>query len=215
MARSAKQYENQIKVVIVAILSKEFKKSSIVSKVIGNAKSNNQVATKGLVNPSRTGSIVPSRDDRWLVNPDAVVVRVGSVKYGVPEVSRISLKIRYGLAQEYYWLTKESPNSIWRPSGTEIVKWIRAKGSRGNFKYRGRSADLSKDYQVQSIGYLISRSIGKKGISKTNLFNPFKNKKDGVEATVDRALPKIYDRLILLYGTESEDVLVKMLEIFK
>lgn len=215
MARSAKQYENQIKVIIVAALAKEFKKSSIVNKVIAKAKSSNQVATKGLINPSLTGSIIPSRDDRWLVNPDAVVVRVGSVKYGVPEVSKISLKIRYGLAEEYYWLTKESPNSIWRPSSTEITKWIRAKGSRGNFNYKGRPADLSKDYQVKSIGYLISRSIGRKGISKTNLFNPFKDKKDGVEATVDRALPKIYDRLILLYGTELEDVLVEMLEIFR
>jgi len=215
MARSAKQYENQIKVIVVAALSKEFRKAGIVGKVIKNARKNNQVATKELVSPQSSNSIIPSRDDRWLISKDAVVVRVGSVLHGIPQIVKMEINIEYGLSKKYYWLTENSPKKSWMPDGVEIMKWIKAKGDRGNFKYKGRRADLSKDYQVKSIGWIISKSIQEKGIRKTNILNPFKDKKNGVEATVGKALPSVYNRLNSLYGAELSDSIIEILEVFK
>lgn len=215
MARSAKQYENQIKVIIVAALIREFKKSAIIDKVVAKAKSLNQVATKGLINPSATASIIPYRNDGWLTDKNSVSVKVADIKYGVPNLVRITLKLKYGLAEEYYWLTKESPKSIWRPSGNQIINWIKAKGDRGNFLYNGNPLNTSKEYQVKSVAFIISRSIGRKGIKKTDLFNPFKDKRSGVEATVNKALPNIYGRISDLYGASIEESVVEMLEVFR
>ena len=214
MARSAKQYENQIKVILVASLAKEFKKADIIGKVISNAKANRQIATKSLINPQLTKSIIPSRNDRWLINKNSVVVKVGSVNYGVPKIVKMRINIEYGLDEKYYWLSEDSSNKRWMPDGKEIMKWIKVKGDRGNFKYKGKPADLSKEYQVKSIGWIISKMISAKGIKKTNILNPFKDKQNGVEATVGKALPSVYKRLNLLYGAELENSIVKIFEVF-
>ena len=215
MARSAKQYENEIKVIVVAALSREFKRSAIIDKVVAKAKSLNQVATKGLVNPSATASIIPYRNDRWLTEKNSVLVKVTNMKYGVPNLVRITLNLKYGLAEEYYWLTKESPRAVWKPNGSQILNWIKAKGDRGNFTYNGKPLNTLKEYQVKSVAFLISRSIGRKGIKKTDLFNPFKDKKSGVEATVNKSLPNIYGRISDLYGASIEESVIEMLEIFR
>lgn len=215
MKRSAKQFENQIKVIFVAGLAKEFRRAAIIKKIVQKARSLNQVATGGLVLPELTASIIPSREDRWLVAKDAVVVRVISMKYGVPQLASINLKIRYGLSNEYYWLTEESESKVWRPSGKRIIEWIRAKGNRGNFKYKEKPLDTNKEYQVKSVAFLISRSIGLKGIRKTKLFSPFKDASTGVQATVNKALPKIYSRIGELYGTQIESSIIEMLQVFE
>lgn len=215
MARSKKQYENEIKVIIVAALSREFRKAAIVNNVVSKAKSLNQVATKALVNPETTGSVIPSRNDRWLINKNSVIVKISSMKYGVPQLVRMKLNLEYGLSEEYYWLTTESPAKTWRPNGEEIVRWIKVKGSRGNFHYNGKPLDTSKNSQVRRVAWLISNSIENKGIKKTDLFKPFKDKKNGVEAVVNRALPRIYQRITLLYGASIEESVIKMLEIFR
>lgn len=215
MARSAKQYENQIKVIIVAALARGFKKAAIVDRIVSKAKSLNQVATKGLILPELTGSVIPSRNDRWLIKKDAVIVRVGAMKYGVPQFVKIQINLEYGFSEEYYWLTEESPKAAWHPDGRQIAKWIKAKGDRGNFEYRGKRLDVNKDYQVKSVAYVISRSISKNGIRKTSLFNPFKDSNNGVEAVVNKALPSVYERINLLYGAELESALVQMFEVFR
>jgi len=215
MKRSAKQFENQIKVILVAALSKEFRRASIVKKIVAKARGLNQVATGGLVLPELTGSIIPSRDDRWLVNKNSVVVRVSAMKYGLPTIARIQLNIKYGLASEYYWLTEESESKVWHPNGVQIMNWIRAKGARGNFQYKGKPLDVSKEYQVKNVAYNISKSIAKKGIKKTKLFSPFKSKSDGVQAVVNKALPKAYERIGFLYGTQLEASVLNLLEVFE
>lgn len=214
MKRSAKQFENQIKVIIVAALAKEFKRAKIVERIIAKAKSLGQVATGGLVTPRLTASVIPSRDDRWLVKKDAVIVRVTSMKYGVPTFASIRVNISYGLAKEYYWLTEESESKVWRPNGVQIMNWIKAKGASGRFKYRGKDLDTSKEYQVKNVAYHISKSIASKGIRKTKLFSPFKDPSNGVQSTVNRALPKAYGRMSSLYGTALESSVLEMLEIF-
>jgi len=215
MARSAKQYENQIKVIIVAALARGFKKAAIVDRIVSKAKSLNQVATKGLIFPELTGSVIPSRNDRWLIKKDAVIVKVGAMNYGVPQFVKIQINLEYGLSEEYYWLTEESPKASWHPDGNQIANWIKAKGNRGNFEYRGKSLDVNKDYQVRSVAYVISRSISRKGIRKTSLFNPFKDSNNGVEAVVNKALPSVYERINLLYGAELESALIQMFEVFR
>lgn len=217
MKRSAKQFENQIKVIIVAALAKEFRRAAIIKKIVQKAKSLNQVATKGLILPELTGSIIPSREDRWLVPKDSVIVRVTDMKYDLPALAKININIKYGLASEYYWLTEESGyvRSPWHPDGKQIIKWIKAKGNRGNFSYKGRPLDINDDSKVRSVSYLISRSISKKGIRKTKLFSPFKDESDGVQATVNKALPKAYSRISFLYGTQLESSIVKLLEVFE
>ena len=215
MKRSAGQFENQMKVIIVAALAKEFKRAKIVKRVIEKAKSLGQVATGGLITPSFTGSIIPSSDDRWLIKKDAVVVRVTSMKYGVPTFASIRLKISYGLAKEYYWLTEDSDSKAWHPDGTRIMNWIKAKGDRGRFKYKGKPLDTSKEYQVKNVAYHISKSIAAKGIKKTKLFSPFKDPSNGVQSAVNKALPKAYVRISSLYGTALESSVLEMLEVFE
>jgi len=215
MARSAKQYENQIKIVIVAQLSKQFRRAAIVDKIVARAESLNQVASKGLVSPESSKSIIPSRNDRWLINKNSVIVKVGSMMYGVPEFVSIRINLEYGLSKEYFWLTRESPRVAWRPDGAKIVNWIKSKGDRGGFTYKGKRLDVSDDRKVRAVSYAISKGIERKGIKKTSLFNPFNNKRSGVEATVDKAFPAIYERMNLLYGVELESAVVQMFEVFK
>ena len=81
-------------------------------------------------------------------------------------------------------------------------------------KYRGKDLDTSKEYQVKNVAYHISKSIAAKGIRKTKLFSPFKDPSNGVQATVNRALPKAYGRMSSLYGTALESSVLEMLEIF-
>lgn len=215
MKRTAKQFENEIKVIIVASIAKGFKRAAIVKRVVAKAKSLNQVATKGLILPELTGSIIPSRDDRWLIDKNSVIVRVTDMKYDLPALAKIQINIKYGLASEYYWLTENSESKSWHPNGTQIMNWIRAKGTRGNFTYKGNALNLNNDSEVKSLAYLISRGISRKGIKKTKLFSPFTRKNDGVEAVVNKALPKAYERMNFLYGTQLESSIVNLLEVFE
>ena len=111
MAFSEGQYKNFIKVIVVAAVAKEFRKSAIIKKVVNKIKSQDLVATGELSNPQLTGSILPSRDDKFLVEKGGVVVKTAKIgPKGTPVATEISVRLRYGLAEEkYVYLTRIVP----------------------------------------------------------------------------------------------------------
>ena len=81
MAFSKRQYENFIRTIVVAAVAKEFRRAKIVEGIVKRAKADGKVATGGLIRPDVTGSIIPTRDDRWLLDKKSVQVNVGRVVY--------------------------------------------------------------------------------------------------------------------------------------
>jgi hypothetical protein len=206
MAFSEGQYKNFIKVIVVAAVAKEFRKSAIIKKIVKKIKSQGIVATGELSNPQLTGSILPSRDDRFLVEKGGVVVKTAKIgPKGTPVATEIAVKIRYGLAEEkYFYLTHFSPDKKWFPSIDNIAKWIKVKKARGKsftITKKGIKREAKKDWEIKSVAYLIARSISKNGIDKRDFLKPFEDKNTGVNASLRRAQNKITERLFELYGT--------------
>lgn len=211
MAFSEGQYKNFIKVIVVAAVAKEFRKSAIIKKVVQKIKSQGLVATGELSNPQLTGSILPSRDDGFLVEKGGVVVKTAKIgPKGTPVATEIAVKIRYGLAEEkYVYLTKNSPNKKWFPNIDRIAEWIKVKQSRGKsftITRNGIEKEAKKDWERKSVAYVIARSISKNGIDKKDFLSPFENSSTGVDASLSRAQIKITNRLIDLYGTTFVDI---------
>lgn len=203
MARSQKQIQNSAKIIVVAAVSKEFRKSAIIEKILGIARKNNHVAKGELVSPKKSGSLKPYADDRWLVESNAIRVEVGPLEGGVPSYMTIYTSIpdeaEEVLDGKYFYLSQESPNKKWFPSVDAIKLWVARKAARGQkFTYMGKPARPSN---YGGIAYLISRKIKERGIKKTNLTNPLKYKRTGVKATTDRGVEAAKVRLAELYGT--------------
>ena len=211
MAFSEGQYKNFIKVIAVAAVAKEFRKSAIIKKVVQRIKSEGLVATGELSNPQFTGSILPSRDDKFLVEKGGVFVKTAKIgPKGTPVATEIRLKVRYGLTEEkYFYLTHLSPNNTWFPNVDRIVEWIKIKKARGNnftITRNGVTREAKKDWEIKSVAFLISRSISNKGIEKRDFLKPFEDKTTGVEASLARAQVKITERLFELYGTAFVEI---------
>lgn len=209
--RSPKQIQNMIKVIVVAALAKEFRKSEIIKRIIKNAKKNDHIATGGLIRPDVSGAIDPSADDKWLIKPDSVIVRVISTGSQVVGVT-VRLNIKHGVQPQYFWLSGKSPDKKWWPNGERIEDWIKLKARRGKvftITERGvkRNMDPSNISDVNRVSYVISRSIAKKGIKKTDLTDPFYGDK-GVLKSVERArktyTARIYELFLTLVTTEQE-----------
>lgn len=209
--RSPKQIQNMIKVIVVAALAKEFRKSEIIKRIIKNAKKNDHIATGGLIRPDVSGAIDPSADDKWLIKPDSVIVRVISTGSQVVGVT-VRLNIKHGVEPQYFWLSGKSPDKKWWPNGERIEEWIKLKARRGKvftITERGvkRNMDPSNISDVNRVSYVISRSIAKKGIKKTDLTDPFYGDK-GVLKSVERArktyTARIYELFLTLVTTEQE-----------
>lgn len=216
MAFSKKQYENFIRTIIVAAVAKEFRKAKIVERVVNRAKEDGKIATGGLTNPSLTGSIIPSRDDRWLLDRESLLVNVGKVDQGLPTRVDVQLNISFGLEPEYVFTRKDVdakyPSSF--PNVSSIKGWIRAKSSRGlmSFTYNGKPADISNEKQLNSLAYLIGRKIKDKGISKkykSDFFKPVKNEVDNV---LDIALNKASERIIEKYEQEFYSSVINVID---
>jgi len=207
MARTTKQYENEIRTIVVAALSKELRKSGMIKKIVNYAKSNNQVVTKRLTLPSASGSITPSTDDRWLVKRDSVKVKVSSVSNGVPKDVRVNIKLEYGFDFEYLYLTeKVKSRKKWWPNPDALKLWVKNKASRGNsFEYKGRQMNPNKESEVSSVAYLIGKHISKKGIKPTKLASPFDDKRNGVKASIAKANAIISRRIYELYVSSASD----------
>lgn len=209
--RSPKQIQNMIRVIVVAALAKEFRKSEIIKRIIKNVKKNDHIATGGLARPDVSGAINPSADDKWLIRPDAVIVRVITSANKVVGVT-VRLNIKHGVEPQYFWLSGKSPNKAWWPNGERIEEWIRLKAKRGKkftITERGikRNIDPESISDVSRVAYVISRSIASKGIKKTDLTDPFYGEK-GVLKTVNRAksvyTARIYELFLTLVTTQQE-----------
>lgn len=206
MAFSEAQYKNFIKVIVVAAVAKEFRKSAIMEKIYNKIRQQNLIATGELVAFRATKAIIPTRDDRFLVDEGGVFVK--TVKIGpaqTPVAAEIRIKIRYGLTEEkYFYLTKGSPDNRWFPNVDNIAKWIKTKQARGNsftITKNGIEREARKDWEIKSVAFLIARGISKQGIEKKDFLEPFENKSYGVEASLRRANNRIVERLSELYGT--------------
>tara|TARA_R110001599_G_scaffold255245_2_gene455390 strand:- start:688 stop:1374 length:687 start_codon:yes stop_codon:yes gene_type:complete len=225
-----RQYENQIRLIAVSEISKGFRKSGIIKAIIKIAKDKNHIASGSLINPLKSNSITPNADDQWLVRKKkkAVSVRVYNTKTGVPSSIRINTRLEYGIDERYYQLTTDSKKKKWFPNRdgiNRLEEWVRQKSSRGvsftlpsrgkGRKKETRKMDVSNAVDVTRVAFAIANGIKKKGIkNRSNFFNPFKSKKNGVKATLNNAELKINDRLTELFtsqATISIDRLIKTL----
>lgn len=211
MAFTESQYKNFIKVIVVGAVAKEFRKSAIMKKITANIKKDNLIATGELVAFRATGAILPSADDRFLVEKGGVLVK--SVKIGpknTPVATQIVVKIRYGITEEkYFYLTKGSPNKKWFPNRDAIAEWIKIKKAKGNnftVTKKGIKKEANTDSEIRSVAYVIARAISMKGIKKSDFLEPFKNKRYGVNASLARANKRITKRLLDLYGTTFVEI---------
>ena len=206
MAFSKSQYKNFIKVIVVGAVAKEFRKSAIMKKITANIKKDNLIATGELAAFRATGAILPSADDKFLVEKGGVFVR--SVNIGpkqTPIATQIVVKIRYGITEEkYFYLMKGSPNKRWFPNRDKIEEWVRAKKAKGFAK--GKMEKANTDSQIRSVAYGIAKAISMKGIKKSNFLEPFKDKRYGVNASLARANKRITKRLLDLYGTTFVEI---------
>lgn len=211
MAFSEAQYKNFIKVIVVAAVVKEFRKSAIMERIYRNIKEQNLVATGELLTFRLTKSIVPSRTDRFFAEGSDIVIKTAKIGPNkTPVAVEIKVKMRYGLNEEkYFYLTKDSPNKKWFPNLGNIAEWVRVKKQRGNsftITKNGIQREANKDWEIKSVAFLVARKIARKGLDKKDFLEPFENKTYGVEASLTRAYKKIEERLFDLYGTTFLDI---------
>lgn len=207
MAFSKRQYENFIRTIVVAAVAKEFRRAKIVEGIVKRAKADGKVATGGLIRPDVTGSIIPTRDDRWLLDKKSVQVNVGRVVYNVPLKISVELNIEYGTDPDYVF-TRSDTDAQW-PRGTfpdvnKIKTWIVAKTSRGllNFKYRNKPLDVSNEKQIERVAYVVGRSISRKGVNRKYKSDYFKPVKNQVQKVLEAGISKASDRIIEKYQEE-------------
>ena len=186
MARSPKQIANTARVIAVAAVAKEFRKSEIIKKIKQIAKSKNMVYTGELSDDGLLRDI--KTDNDWLTQPNALTVQVGPFKGGVPSYVFISINIDYSVKKKYYYLTKFSDNKRWFPRVSAIADWVRVKGIETEPK------------KVRSAAWAIAKHIERRGIKKTNIANPLFYKRTGVDATINRGLVRAAERISELYG---------------
>jgi len=216
---SPAQIRNQVRVIVVAAIAKEFRKAQIIKRIIAIAKKNDHIATGQLIRPDVTGSITPSADDRWMIKPDAVIVAVSKGKTTINGIS-VKIKLEYGVEPQYFWLSNKSPNKKWWPNGQRIEEWIRQKARRGKIftiKERGgrRTMDPENASDVNRVAFVISRSIARKGIRKTGLTDPFYGE-HGVLKTLNKAVAiytaRIYELFGVIIAQQQEQIMTNLLK---
>jgi len=204
---SAGQFNNRVKVIAVAAIGKEFKKSAIIKRIIEAAKGKQHVSKGQLINPKKSRSITPFSDDRWLIRKDAIKVKSIELPSGERAVIDIKVKLRYGLNGKYQNLSTAFTNRTkWFPPVNAIADWIRSKKKQGQF------GDVDEK-NVRNVAFAIARKIKKKGVKPTNFANAFFNKKDGVQATVDRGLKKTSKRIDTLYASSVDRAITKLIKL--
>ncbi len=149
--RSPKQLEGDIRLVVVAAIAKEFRKSAIIARVISNIKSQGMVVRGGLANPKKSKSLIPTSDDRWLVNKDSVRVSVVTNSKGVVRDIFVRLNIEYGVnpKSDYYYLAEGTKRKKWSPNGNRIKKWVQDRMAKGDSFYTYDSKGKRREQQVR------------------------------------------------------------------
>ena len=217
--RSPKQLEGDIRLVVVAAIAKEFRKSAIIARIISNIKSQGMVVRGGLANPKKSKSLIPTSDDRWLVNKDSVRVSVVTNSKGVVRDIFVRLNIEYGVnpKSDYYYLAEGTKKKKWSPNGNRIKKWVQDRMAKGDSFYTYDSKGNKKKAtikDVKKISYLIARSLKKKGLRKRSFANPFEYKKNGVEATLRKAKRsyegRIYEKYLIYSSSIIEAEIIRI-----
>lgn len=204
---SIAQFKNKVKVITVARVGKEFRKARIIERIINSAKQKGHIASGQLTTPQRSRSITPFSDDRWLIRKDAVKVSAVAIPSGEYIVSGLTVRVRYGLNGKYQNLsTAFTERKRWFPPVNAIATWIRRKKGQGQF------ADV-EEKNINRVAFAIARKISEKGIKATSFANHFFNKKNGVQATLDRGINRTAERLDELYATSIDRSIAKMIQL--
>lgn len=208
MARTKRQYENEIRTVVVAKVAKEFRRAKLVSKVINKARNNGQVVTGGLINPEQSGSMYPTSDDNWLLDRDSVSVEVSAVDdlTKLPVEVRIEVDIEVGLNYKYWWLSSESKTKSWKPDGWRIEDWVENRMKKGTQFYiinpNGTRRPAEQNAMDRNrVSYMVFRKISKEGIDKTDLTDPFVKGNNNAASVAKRGFDKAIERVAELYDT--------------
>lgn len=229
---SEAQYRNIIKVIVVAAISRELRKAKIVERVVKRIKRDKLVATRELSTPKLTGSILPSTDDRFLINKNSVVIDIIRMsQYGkqYPMVANVSVNIRYGLDEpKYRMLVAGTPYREKGVPEAALSEWISVKKNQRSQFRNGRgfyvqtkgkdgkrkeiAYDESKAWHRNQLRYILNMSI-KYSEFKSDFLKPFDDKQRGVAASVNKARPKIINRLEELYETQIRNFVVDALNI--
>lgn len=216
MAFSASQFKNFIRTIVVAAVAKEFRNAKIIEAALSKAQADGKVATGGLIRPDLTGSILPTKDDRWLIKPDAVIVEVGSVSDGLPENINVNLRVEFGVDNEYYF-TRSDVDGDYEgsfPEVEQIRRWIIAKQGRGmQFTYKDKPADLSNPTHLTSIAFLIGRKIMREGFDRHRRSDYFEDVGDKVDAVLRRGLERASSRVLEKYEEELYNAIVEAIDI--
>tara|TARA_R110000782_G_scaffold52591_2_gene112600 strand:+ start:452 stop:1105 length:654 start_codon:yes stop_codon:yes gene_type:complete len=214
MAFTAKQYQNFIKVIMVAAVAKEFRNASIIKRIIANAKAEDHIATGSLIRPDATGSITPSSDDKWISEASkGISVVVGGVEYGIPSDVTIKIEIGYGLDFRYNFLNGTESLTEKGPSKEAIKQWVKIKADRGHtWELKGKAVSANDESKLNAVAFLIRRSMKSKGIRQTKFAEPFKDKSTGVDATLRKGFLKGIDRVTERFEVETYNSVVDALE---
>lgn len=208
MARSKKQYENEIRTIVVGKVAAGLKKARFVERVIAGAKKNDMVVDGHLTNPEGSNSIIPKSDDKWLLDRDSVYVEVDKVDEltGLPVHTLITVELEYGLSKEYYYLSYKSPVKAWRPNGWEIKRWVQFRmdsGSKFTVPNRRKPGELIPARNTPGdrdrVAYLLSKRLERQGHNKTTLGKEF-DQNGGVERVLQKAFDQALARVAELYG---------------
>ena len=204
---SLSQFKNKVKVIAVARVGAEFKKSKIIKTILDTAKANGHVATGKLTTPSASRSITPFADDRWLIRKDAVKVSAVELPNKEYAVTGITVRVRYGINFKYQNLSQQfAGKKKWFPPVNAISRWIHAKKGQGEF------SDVA-DKDVRKVAYAIALKQEKEGIKKTNFAQAFFDRSKGVQATLNKGIRSTAKRLDALYATSIERSILKMIKL--
>lgn len=207
MARSKAQYENEIRTIVVGKVATSLRRARILSKIIESAENDDFFASGDFINPTKSGSLAPSKDDSWLVDPDSVVVSI-DMKDGFPVNAIVRVAIKLGVNERYYYLSHKTPKKAWWPSGWEtsrgpgLINWVRRKIQNGyeDFYYQHPTkgeipVNDPRSKYVYSVAYLVGRKISERGHSKRTWASPF----DDVDSVLAKALQQAGERIAELY----------------
>ena len=214
MAFTAKQYQNFIKVIMVAAVAKQFRNAAIIKRIVANAKAKDHIATGSLIRPDATGSITPSSDDKWISEASkGISVVVGGVEYGIPSDVTIRIEIGYGLDFRYNFLNGTESLTEKGPSKEAIKRWVKIKADRGHtWELKGKAVSANDESKLNAVAFLIRRSMKSKGIRQTKFAEPFKDKSTGVDATLRKGFLKGIDRVTERFEVETYNSVVDALE---
>lgn len=199
MALSRKQIQNRVRLIVVSEYSKAFRKAKIVERVIERAKQDNKVAFGNLINPEKSESMFPARDDLFLTKVKSskfklksrvpVSVRIYKVYREMPVDLRVRIQVPGELSPQYAQTSSLEKNLTrnWFPSesGIDSIKsWIKQKISMGvsfdipkssNGKDRG-VLSASDDVNVGRLAFGIANKMNDRGLHpdyKTDFDKPF------------------------------------------